>query len=138
MMKEIALVMLLLALCIPAFAVDIPNMVGNWTVTGHGIDYLRNNHYQATGKPVYFDSNYTLAITEQNGTRFAGKLIRNANPHSIQVALGVIGSDNKTITMVDEEGSWWGLMSSSTEMELFSPTVIENEITIREANFVRK
>jgi hypothetical protein len=40
MMKGIASVMVLLALCIPALAVDMPNMVGNWTGTAQGVDWI--------------------------------------------------------------------------------------------------
>jgi hypothetical protein len=100
MMKEIASVMVLLALCIPALAVDMPST-------------------QPTGKPIYWDRNYTIVIDEQNGTRFSGKFINDANPQDSEVMLGVIGSDNKTIALVDETGSYWGSMKSPTEMEFF-------------------
>jgi len=118
MMKETALVTILLALCIPALAVNMPNMVGNWTGTVHGVGYLKNTDYQTTGKPDYWDDNYTIIINEQNGTRFSGKMVRNANPLNSVVVLGTIGSDNKTISMVDETGYYWGSLQSPTKMEL--------------------
>jgi hypothetical protein len=123
MMKIIASVMVLLAFCIPALAVDTPNMVGNWTGTAHGLDVIKHSSTQPTGKPIYWERNFTIAINEQNGTRFSGKMISAANPQDSDVVLGVIGSDNKTIAMVDETGSFWGLMKSPTEMELFGTTV---------------
>jgi hypothetical protein len=118
-MKKIASVMVLLALCIPALAVDMPNMVGNWTGTAHGVDLIKHSSTQPTGKPIYWDRNYTIVIDEQNGTRFSGKFISDANPQDSEVMLGVIGSDNKTIALVDETGSYWGSMKSLTEMEFF-------------------
>lgn len=123
MMKKIASIMILLALCIPALAVDMPNMVGNWTGTFHGIDWSKNTNYLATGKPVYWDSNLTIVINEQNGTRFSGKSIYKDNPLKSEVVLGIIGSDNKTIAMVDENDYYWGSMKSPIEMELFGPSV---------------
>ena len=118
MMKKITLVMVLLALCVPALAVNMPNLVGNWTGTVHGVGYLKNTDYQTTGKPDYWVDNYTIVIDEQNGTRFSGKMIRDANPLNSVVVLGIIGFDNKTITVVDETGDYWGSLISPTEMEL--------------------
>lgn len=123
MMKKIASVIVLLALCIPALAVDIPNMVGNWTGTAHGVDWFKHASYQSTGKAIYWDRNYTMVIDEQNGTRFSGKFIRDARLQDSEVMLGVIGSDNKTIALVDETGSYWGSMKSPTEMEFFGSLV---------------
>lgn len=120
MMKEIASLMVLLALCIPALAVDMPNMVGNWTGTAHGVDLIKQSSTQPLGVPIYWDRNYTIVITEQNGTRFSGKFIPSIRPQNIEAVLGVIGSDNKTIAFVDETGSYWGSMKSPTEIELFS------------------
>jgi hypothetical protein len=123
MMKEIASVMVLLALCVPSLAVDMPNMVGNWTGTVHGVDLFKYTSYQTTGKPIYWDRNYTMVITEQNGTRFSGKFANAVNPQDSEIILGVIGSDNTTIAIVDETGSFWGSMISPTEMELFGSSV---------------
>ncbi len=118
-MKKIISVIVLLALCIPALATDVPNMVGNWTGTAHGVDWFKYTNYQTTGKPIYWERNYTIVIDEQNGTRFSGKFIPVAYPQNSEVILGVIGSDNKTIAMVNEAGYYSGTMKSSTEMELF-------------------
>jgi hypothetical protein len=123
MMKKVASIMVLLALCIPAFAVDMPNMVGNWTGTAHGVDWFKHASYQTTGKAIYWDHNFTMVIDEQTGNRFSGKFINNANPQDLEIMLGVIGSDNTTIALVDETGSFWGLMKSPTEMELFGSSV---------------
>ncbi len=123
MMKEIALVIVLLALCIPALAVDMPNMVGNWTGTAHGVKWLKNTDYQTTGKANFWDYKYTIAINEQKETRFSGKMTFDANPLATEVVLGVIGSDNKTINLVDESGYYLGIMKSPTEMELFGSVV---------------
>ncbi len=138
MMRMIVAVMVLLVLCVPALAIDIPNMVGNWTGTFDGAAWLKNTDYQTTGSATYYEANYTLAIKEQNGTRFVGKLISAINPLNSQVVLGVIGSDNKTITMVDERGYMWGVMNSSTEMELSYQTVDIDRIIVRNGIFKKE
>jgi hypothetical protein len=132
MKKEIVSVMVLLAFCIPALAIDMPDMVGNWTGILSGVAWLKNTNYQASGEAEYYEGEYTLAIEEQNGTRFAGKIIRAANPLASEVVLGVIGSDNQTIAMVNEDGYMWGWMNSSTEMELSSQSVDMDQMTVRE------
>ena len=60
-----------------------------------------------------------LMITEQNGTMFSGEIVPEMSPMSTEIVLGVLGSDNKTINMVDEDGYYWGEMISPTKMELF-------------------
>ncbi len=136
-MKEIALVMVLLALCIPALAVDTPNMVGNWTGTAHGV-YWMQNIYQTTGDPVYWDSNYTIAVNKQNGTRFSGKMTSDVNPLATQVVLGIIGSDNKTVNLVDEWGYYLGMMKSPTEMELYFSGVSIGAMDVAVCTFTKE
>jgi hypothetical protein len=138
MMKKITLVMVLLALCVPALAVNMTNLVGNWTGTVHGVGYLKNTDYQTTGKPDYWVDNYTIVIDEQNGTRFSGKMIRDANPLNSVVVLGIIGSDNKTITMVDETGNYWGSLKSPTEMELSNQGVDIDNMGVGAGIFTKK
>ena len=135
-MKEISLVTVLLALCIPALAVNTPNMVGNWTGTFHGVAYLKNTDYQTTGKPDYWDDKYNIVIDMQNGTRFSGKMIRDVNPLNKVVVLGVIDSDN--ITMVDDSGYYWGSLKSPKEMELFGQEVGIDYLDVSEGTFTKE
>ncbi len=136
-MKEIAAVMILLALCIPALAVNVPNMIGNWTGTAHGVKWLKNTDYQTTGKPNYWVDNYTMIIDEQNGTRFSGKITEMANPLNSEVILGIIGSDNTTIALLDENEYYWGSLKSSREMELFSQAVEMNHMILAGGAFTK-
>jgi hypothetical protein len=123
MKKEIASLLVLLAFCIPAMAVDMPDMVGNWTGNFSSVGWFKNTHWMASGNADYWEEENTLVIEEQNGTRFVGKLIPAENPLAAEVVLGVISSDNESITLVDEDGYLWGWMISPTEMELFDQEV---------------
>jgi|GEM_PF-1175634 len=119
-MKGIISLAVLLALCISAVAVDVPNMVGNWTESAVGVGYLTNTNWQATGDFAYWDENNTYVITEQNGTRFAGMVTSADNPMSAERIVGVIDADhNNSVFMVDEGGIFWGEMISPTEIEIF-------------------
>jgi hypothetical protein len=138
MMKKIASVMVLLALFIPALAVDIPDMVGNWTGTAHGVSWLKNTNFQTTGKAFYWDATYTMTINEQNGTRFSGKMILDDNPLKSEVVLGIIGSDNMTVAMVDENDFYWCSMKSPTEMELFGPSISMDYTDIAAGTFTKE
>ncbi len=137
-MKEITALIVLLALCIPALAVNMPDMVGNWTGTFNGVGWSKNTDYQTSGMASYYEDKYTLAINEQNGTRFAGKIIRVSNPLATEVVLGVIDSDNQTIILVDEHGYMWGWMNSSTEMDLSYQTVDIDHMTVRDGIFTKE
>jgi len=138
LMKEITALIVLLALCIPALAVNMPDMVGNWTGTFNGVGWSKNTDYQTSGMASYYEDKYTLAINEQNGTRFAGKIIRVSNPLATEVVLGVIDSDNQTIILVDEHGYMWGWMNSSTEMDLSYQTVDIDHMTVRDGIFTKE
>jgi hypothetical protein len=138
MMRELASIAVLLALCIPALAVDMPDMVGNWTGTFYGVGWLKNTDYQTTGKPDYWEDTYRLSIEEQNGTRFAGKITRVQNPLASEVLLGIISSDNKSIALVDEDGYLWGWMNSPTEMDLSAQVVDIDYMDLYEGIFTKE
>ncbi len=119
-MKEIASVMVLLALCVPSLAVDMPNMVGNWTGSYEGTGYENITSLNPDGNLTFYkigETTWTFSIMEQKGAGFVGKKSSSTNP-VLQKLIGVIGFDNKTISMVDETGYYLGEMISPTEMQL--------------------
>ena len=121
MMKEITSVMILLALCIPALAVDMPNIVGNWTGSYEGPEINNSTGLNPAGNFSFYkigDETWTLIIEKQNGTSFVGKRIIHQMTAPPRKLVGVIGFDNKTISMVDEHGYYWGEIISPTEMQL--------------------
>ncbi len=137
-MKEIAVLAVLFALCIPTLAVDMPHMVGNWTGTSESVAWHKNTDWQTTGKSNYWEQKDMLVIEEQNGTRFTGKIIHAINPMATEIVLGVIGSDNESIALVDEDGSYWGRMVSPTKMELFYQRVDINSMVVEGGVFTKK
>ncbi len=63
---------------------------------------------------------------------------RDGNPLKTEVVLGVIGSDNKTIAMVDENDIYWCSLKSPTEMELFGPSIGPTYMDVATAIFTKK
>ncbi len=121
MIKEIASVMVLLALCIPGLAVNIPNMVGNWTGSFEGPDINNITSLNPAGNFTFneiSETSWMLIIEKQNGTSFAGKRIVTPSTTLPVKLVGTIGFDNKTVSMVDETGYYSGEMISPTKMQL--------------------
>lgn len=124
-MKNIIILALLLALCLPAMAqttnmTEIPEMVGNWTGIMDSVGWAKNTAWMPNETVSYWpNGEETLMITEQNENMFSGMIVPNLSPRSAEIVLGAIGSDNSTINMVDEDGIYWGEMMSPTKMELF-------------------
>jgi len=120
MMKKIAFVIVLLALCIPTLAVDMPNMVGNWTGSYEGVGFENITSSNPDGNLTFFkigETTWTISIEEQNGAGFVGEKSSTTNP-VMQKLVGIIGFDNKTISMADETGYYLGEMISPAEMQL--------------------
>lgn len=138
MKKEIASLMVLLALCIPALAADMPDMVGNWTGTFNGVGFLKNTHWMTSGNATYWEAENTLIIEEQNGTRFVGTMTSAENPLQTETVLGIISSDNESITLVDEDGYLWGVVLSPTEIELFEQAIDKDSMSVSAGIFTKE
>jgi len=99
MMKKIASLIVLLALCIPTLAVDMPNMIGNWTGSYEGVGFENITISNPDGNLTSFkigETTWTISIEEQNGAGFVGKKSSTTNP-VMQKLVGIIGFDNKTL-----------------------------------------
>jgi len=124
-MKNAIVLAFLLALCIPSFAqtanvTETPDLVGNWTGIWNSVGWDKNTEWMPNETVSYWpDGEETMVITEQNGNRFSGKIIPKDSPRSVEVVIGVIASDNVTVSIVDEDGYYWGEMLTPTKMEMF-------------------
>jgi hypothetical protein len=140
-MRNIIVLALLLALCVPAMAqttktAEMPDMVGNWTGVMDSVGWEKNTAWMPNETVSYWpNGEEMLMITEQNGTMFSGKIVPKLSPRSAEVALGVIGSDNVTVNMVDEDGYYYGEMMSPTKMELFYQEVDMEGMTVSAGMF---
>jgi len=111
--------LLLLALCIPAMATDLPDMTGNWFGVMDFVGYDKNTAWLPNETVSFWPGEeYTLTISEQQGRAFSGTVVPSLSPRTVQVVLGVLCSENESISMVDENAYWWGDVISPTEIEL--------------------
>lgn len=119
-MRQIAILAVLIAIFMPAMALDMPNMVGNWTGSNEGADFSNITSSETSGDFSFLKVGeiHTFVIEEQNGASFMGKKIDKVDQYTERL-VGVIGFDNKTISMVDNAGTWYGEMTSPTEMKLY-------------------
>jgi len=118
-MKKIIAFVLLLAICIPAVAGELPDLTGSWTGVMDYVGYDKNTAWLPNETVSYWPGGeVSLNIEEQNGRSFSGTMIPSGSPLSVEVVLGVLSVDNESITMVDENGYLWGRVISPTEIEL--------------------
>lgn len=118
-MKKIFVLLLLLALCIPAMATDLPDMTGNWSGVMDFVGYDKNTAWLPNETVSYWPGEeYSLIVSEQHGRMFSGTMVPGLSPRTAQIVLGILCSENNSITMVDESAYWWGDVISSTEIEL--------------------
>ena len=116
---KIIIAVLLLALCLPAMAKDMPDLMGNWSGVMDFVGYDKNTAWQPNETVSYWPSEgWSLNITEQKGRSFSGMMVPKGSPRSKEVILGILSPDNESITMVDENGYLWGYVNSSTEIVL--------------------
>ncbi|HUI39505.1 MAG TPA: hypothetical protein VLY86_01095 [Methanothrix sp.] len=134
-------IVLLLALCIPTMAqttnlMGIPDMVGNWTGVLDTVTWQKNTAWMPNETVSYWPkSEEMLVITEQKGNMFSGKIVPKLSPGSTEIVLGIIGPDNTTIDIVDEDSFYWGKMISPTKMELFYQEVDIEGMTVSAGTF---
>ena len=125
-MRNVMVLVLLLALCIPAAMAQaenktmmMPDMVGKWTGVMDAMGWAKNTAWMPNETVSYWPgSETTLTVTEQKGNMFSGEMVPTMSPGSKEIVLGIISSDNQSIAMVDENGYLWGYMNSPTELEL--------------------
>lgn len=123
MKKLVSVLAFFVLICTPVWAEEVPDLIGNWTGESAHISIGSPPHNPgiASENMTYNRSSNTtiVIIEEQNDRLFSGKLVHNEGGLQIAETLfGVIGFDNKTIYMVDEDGYHDGRLISPTEMEL--------------------
>ena len=111
--------LLILAAVGAAFAgPEIPDLRGKWVCTAQAVRHFRapdlpaKTHMEA--KTQYGEVAHTINIDKQDGFRFSGTKVSDKWTETIS---GVIGFDNKTIYMVDDNGFLFCRLVSPDKME---------------------
>ena len=118
-MKRMIVLVLLLAGCVPAMA-ELPNLAGNWSGVMDFVGYDKNTAWQPNETISFWPGGVmNLTIDKQEGRMFSGMMVPSDSPLSREILLGVLGADNESMTMVDENGYWWGTINSPNEIMFF-------------------
>lgn len=97
---------------------DVPDLRGTWVGTHHGVRHYRSpepraqTHHKA--QTPFPEIPFTLKIDKQEGFRFSGTKFSEQWSESIS---GVIGFDNKTVYMADDNGFLFCRLVSHNKME---------------------
>lgn len=89
-----------------ARAEDPPKMVGTWKGMAQAVHIGSNPYRVAEKNGPNFSGNeieFTFAIKEQQGSRFAGT---SSNGKFTETLIGAVSGDNKTGIMTDDDGSF--------------------------------
>ncbi|WP_048708849.1 hypothetical protein [Microvirga massiliensis] len=96
-----------------------PDLKGTWIGPGQSVTQGKMGHWPNTGEtgPVFREGSWTLIVTRQEGNRFTGShgLTEGTGHDPI---LGVIRADQKTIHMVDDDGTFLTILTGPNTMEM--------------------
>jgi hypothetical protein len=115
-----SLVVSFLAASSPAVAQQsYPDLKGTWIGPGQSVTQGKTDHWSNTGEtgPVFREGSWTLVVDRQEGNRFTGShgLTEGTRRDPI---LGVIRADQRTIHMVDDDGTFLTILSGPDTMEM--------------------
>ncbi len=130
-----AAVLFVLSLTCAGFAgSDFPDLKGTWIVkcSGHKAETPGaplSNLYKAP--PGFHEIEFPLIIDQQDGFRFSGR--RQISKEGGKAISGVIGFDNQSVYMADENGIAMGKLVSPDQMEcIYLESVRHRSIASRE------
>ena len=96
---------------------QIPNLVGAWEVKSEGGVLVRGDK---TGKTTHWEPKQTSLKAEANVTKQNGRVLYGTfkSSRATENFIGVIGHDNKTLYLVDEDGYLDGKIISNDRIEV--------------------
>ena len=111
---------LVAALGPPAIAQQsYPNLKGTWTGPGQSVTQGKTDHWPDAGaaKPALRKGSWTLVIDQQDGNLLTGSQgLTEGTRHD--PVLGVIRADQKTIHMVDDDGTFLTILTGADTLEM--------------------
>ena len=95
-----------------------PDLKGTWTGPGQSVTQGKTDHWPDAGaaKPTVREGSWTLVVDQQEGNRLTGwHGLTEGTRHD--PVLGVIRADQKTILMVDDDGSFFTLLTGPDTLD---------------------
>ncbi len=101
---------------LPAFAGDLPDMIGKWTGKSRAVVSGTGGHYgEGNAKPEFKEVELTIVWTEQDDDRLIGTI---TSPWHNETKLAVLSSDGQTLVTVDSDGTSIGRIIDEDNFEL--------------------
>jgi hypothetical protein len=96
-----------------------PDLKGKWIGPGQSVTQGRTDQWPDTGEsgPVFREGSWTVTIDRQEGNRFTGSQGMTEGTRRDQI-LGVIRADQKTILMIDDDGTFFTTLTGPDTMEM--------------------
>ena len=115
-----------------------PDLKGTWTGQTHSLRQGNADHFPDTGEagPVFVEAPWSLVVDRQEGNRFTGTRGRTEGTRRDPV-LGVIRADRKTIHMVDDDGSFLGILTGPDALEVCRTEVDADSRNVSCSEFTR-
>jgi hypothetical protein len=113
-----------------------PDLKGTWTGQTQSILQGKTEHFPDTGETRFVEAAWTLVIDRQEGNRFTGTRARKEGTRRDPV-LGVIRADRRTIHIVDDDGTFLGILSGPGAMEVCRTEVTATSRIVSCAEFTR-
>ena len=107
-----------------------PDLKGTWIGPGQSVTQGKTGHWPDTGEtgPVFREGSWTLIVNRQEGNRFTGSHgLTEGTGHD--PVLGVIRADQKTIHMVDDDGTFLTILTGPNTMEMCRTEVTAASMT---------
>jgi len=95
-----------------------PDLKGTWTGPGQSVTQGKTDHWPDAGaaEPAVRKGSWTLVVDRQEGNRLTGwHGLTDGTRHD--PVLGVIRADQKTILMVDDNGSFFTLLTGPDTLD---------------------
>jgi hypothetical protein len=95
-----------------------PDLKGTWTGPGQSVTQSKTDHWPDMGaaEPAFREGTWTLVVDQQEGNRLTGwHGLTEGTRHD--PVLGVIRADQKTILMVDDDGSFFTLLTGPDTLD---------------------
>lgn len=116
---------------------EIPNLVGTWTVQAEGTVLPKSSvpweltHYKGDFSAISAD----IVVSQQQGRIFHGTF---KSLKAIENIIGVIGWDNKSIYIVDQDGFIDGVIVNNDKISYIYRHVSPNDSVVAAGTCIRK
>jgi hypothetical protein len=115
----------------------IPNLVGTWTVKSEGGVFLKSG---TAGSKTHHTGEFSTLVGEQIVTKQKGRVLHGIFkcPKATERFIAVIGMDNKSFYLADEDGTMEGRIVNKDRIEFVYRHVTAADTTIAVGVMTRK